>query len=204
MDLAVIATVYIVIVVAELPDKSMIATLVMGSRSSPLFVWIGASAAFLIHVVLAVVAGKLLLLLPHTVLQIIVATLFVGGALYLILVPEREVLAEGEAAAGAQVPAEGETAAAKRLEVAGTAFGVVLVGELGDITQLLTINLVAKYHAPLEVGIGAALAFVTDAALGAFAGRALLRLLPISTIRVAGGLIFLGFAAVTLYTLVAR
>ncbi len=88
--------------------------------------------------------------------------------------------------------------------MAATAFGVILVGELGDITQLLTINLVAKYHAPLEVGLGAALAFITDAALGAFAGRALLRVLPIAKIRMAGGVIFLGFAAVTLYNLVAR
>jgi len=197
MDFAVIATVFVVILIAELPDKSMIATLVMGSRSNPFFVWIGASSAFLVHTVLAVVAGKLLLLLPHTALEIIVTVLFVGGALYLLFVPEKEEEAKGEA------EAEGEDSAAVGFKIAATAFGVIFIGELGDITQLLTINLVAKYHAPLEVGIGAGLAFITDAALGAFAGKALLRVLPLAKIRIAGGLVFLGFAGVTLYNLVA-
>ena len=57
MDLGVVATVFAVILLAELPDKSMIATLVMGSRSNPLLVWIGASSAFLFHTVLAVIGG---------------------------------------------------------------------------------------------------------------------------------------------------
>jgi putative Ca2+/H+ antiporter (TMEM165/GDT1 family) len=197
MDFAVIATVFVVILIAELPDKSMIATLVMGSRSNPFFVWIGASSAFLVHTVLAVVAGKLLLLLPHTVLEIIITVLFVGGAFYLLFVPEKEEEAKGED------EAEDEDSAAVGFRIAATAFGVIFIGELGDITQLLTINLVAKYHAPLEVGIGAGLAFITDAALGAFAGRALLRVLPLAKIRIAGGLVFLGFAGVTLYNLVA-
>jgi putative Ca2+/H+ antiporter (TMEM165/GDT1 family) len=197
MDFAVIATVFVVILIAELPDKSMIATLVMGSRSNPFFVWIGASSAFLVHTVLAVVAGKLLLLLPHTVLEIIVTVLFVGGAIYLLFVPEKEEEAKGE------TEAEAEDTAAAGFRIAATAFGVIFIGELGDITQLLTINLVAKYHAPVEVGIGAGLAFITDAALGAFAGRALLRVLPLAKIRIAGGLVFLGFAGVTLYNLVA-
>ena len=190
MNFAVIATVFLVILLSELPDKSMIATLVMGSRSNPLFVWIGCSVAFLCHTVLAVVAGRLLLLLPHTVLEIIISTLFVGGALYLLLVPEKEEIAEGENEAAA------ESASMANLKVMITAFGVILAGEFGDITQLLTVNLVARYNNPLSVGVGAALAFIADAALAAFAGRALLRVLPVSKIRVAGGVVFLGFAAV--------
>jgi putative Ca2+/H+ antiporter (TMEM165/GDT1 family) len=197
MDLAVIATVFVVILLAELPDKSMIATLVMGSRSNPLLVWIGASAAFMVHTVAAVLAGRLLLLLPHTTLEVIISILFVGGALYLLLVPERAEVAKGEA------EAEADDATFAGFKVVATAFGVILVGELGDITQLLTVNLVARYHNPLSVGVGAALAFLADAALAAFAGRALLRVLPVRKIRVAGGLVFLGFAAVTIYTLVA-
>lgn len=197
MNLAVVGTVFIVILVAELPDKSMIATLVMGSRSNPLLVWIGASTAFIAHTVLAVVAGRLLLLLPHTTLEIIVSILFLGGALYLLLVPEKAEIAEGERDAAREDPRN------QGFKVALTAFGVIAVGELGDITQLLTVNLVAKYHAPLSVGLGAGLACVVDAALGAFGGRALLRVLPVARIRVLGGLVFLGFAGWTIYTLVA-
>jgi putative Ca2+/H+ antiporter (TMEM165/GDT1 family) len=197
MDLNIAATAFFVILLAELPDKSMIATLVMGSRSNPLLVWVGASAAFLVHTALAVAAGRLLLLLPHTTLEVVVSILFVAGALYLLVVPEKEQVAKGEA------EAEAEEAAFKGLKVVATAFGVIMLGEIGDITQLLTVNLVARYHAPLTVGVGAALAFIADAALGAFAGRALLRVLPVRTIRVIGGLVFLGFAGATIYTLVA-
>ncbi len=198
MNLSVMSTVFAVILLSELPDKSMIATLVLGSRSNPLYVWIGSSAAFLVHTVLAVMAGRLLLLLPHTMLEIIISTLFVGGALYLLLVPEKVVIAQGEKGV------EDEPPSTARFKVIATAFGVVLVGELGDITQLLTVNLVARYNNPLSVGVGAGLAFVADAALAAFSGRALLRVLPVRMIRVAGGLVFLGFAAVTIYNLVAR
>ena len=38
-------------------------------------------------------------------------------------------------------------------------------------------------------------------AIGAFGGRALLRLLPLSVIRRGGGVILLGFAAFSIYTL---
>jgi putative Ca2+/H+ antiporter (TMEM165/GDT1 family) len=198
MDFAVVGTVFVVIFLAELPDKSMIATLVMGSRSKPLLVWIGASSAFLVHTAIAVVAGRLLLLLPHTVLEIIVSALFIAGALYLLLVPEKAEIEKGEA------EAEADLDSFAGFKVIAAAFGVVLVGEIGDITQLLTVNLVAKYHAPWSVGVGAAAAFVADAALAAFAGRALLRVLPVRTVRVIGGLVFLGFAAATIYTLASR
>lgn len=199
MDFAVLAIVFGVILLSELPDKSMIATLVMGSRSNPLFVWIGASAAFLLHTVVAVLAGRLLLLLPHSALEVIISALFVGGACYLLFVPEKVEIEKGEDEAAA----EAEKTMSTGLKVILTAFGVILLGELGDITELMTVNLVAKYHNPLSVGVGAGLAFLADAALAAFAGRALLRVLPVRRIRIAGGLVFLGFASVTLYTLVA-
>ena len=43
----------------------MIATLIMGSRARPVLVWLGASAAFCVHVTLAVAAGRLLTCCPH-------------------------------------------------------------------------------------------------------------------------------------------
>jgi len=90
VNLALIATVFAVIAVAELPDKTMIATLVMGSRSRPVLVWIGASAAFAVHVTVAVVAGHLLTLLPHRAVEIVVTVLFLAGAAYLLFVPEKK------------------------------------------------------------------------------------------------------------------
>src|SRR5947209_7448644 len=102
----------------------MIATLVMGSRGRPLAVWLGASAGFGVHVVVAVVAGRLLQLLPHRVVEGVIAGVFLAGAAYLLLVPERTEIRKGSEEA--QV-AEGRTAA----RVALTAFTVILVGEIG-------------------------------------------------------------------------
>jgi len=195
VSLGVLATVFALILVAELPDKTMIATLVMGSRARPLWVWLGASGAFVVHAAVAVAAGRLLELLPHRVLDAVVAVLFLGGAAYLLLVPEAEEEARGEEAAEVEVPG-------KATKVVATAFGVILVGEIGDLTQLLTVNLVARFHQPLSVFAGASAALVSAAAIGAFGGRALLRFISVNVIRKAGGVLLLGFAGYSIYALV--
>jgi Ca2+/H+ antiporter, TMEM165/GDT1 family len=195
VSLSVIATVFGLIAIAELPDKTMIATLVMGSRSRPLFVWLGASAAFAIHVTVAVAAGRLLELLPHRTLEIVVTILFFAGAVYLLVVPEKSEEHRGE------LEAERDTGAAG-FKVVLTAFTVILVGEIGDLTQLLTVNLVARYHQPYSVFVGALAGLLTISALGAFGGRALLRVLSLSLIRRIGGLVLLGFAGSNIYSLV--
>ena len=193
MQLGLILGVFALIFVAELPDKTMIATLIMGSRYRPVLVWIGATAAFAIHAGIAVLAGGLLALLPHRWVEAVTALLFAGGAAYLLLVPEKEQEEEGAAEVD-EAPAG--------LRPVGTAFVVIFVGEFGDLTQILTANLAAKYHQPLPVFIGAFAALATVAALGAFGGRALLRVLPLKVIRKAGGLLLAGFAVYTLVTLI--
>jgi len=84
MNLAVVATCFAVIFVAELPDKTALASLMLGTRYRAGFVFAGVAAAFTVHVVLAVSAGSLLFLLPHRVMEAVVAVLFgVGAALML-------------------------------------------------------------------------------------------------------------------------
>jgi len=201
VSIAIIATTFALVAAAELPDKTMIATLVMGSRSRPLPVWLGASAAFLVHVTLAVAAGRLLELLPHRALEVVITVLFLAGAVYLIFVPERSEEDKG-AREGEGMPESPAAPATGTAKVAATAFGVILVGEFGDLTQLLTINLVARYHQPYSVFTGALAALVAVAALGAFGGRALLRFVPLAVIRRIGGVVLAGFAAYGIYSLV--
>jgi len=195
VSVGVVVVTFLLVAVAELPDKTMIATLFMAARASPVMVWLGASAAFALHVVLAVVAGRILQLLPHRILESVVTALFIAGAAYLLLVPEKAAeskgIEEAEAAKGALAS-----------KVFVSAFAVILVGEFGDLTQLLTVNLVAKYHQPLSVGVGAFCALTTVCAIGAFAGRALLRVVPLQLIRRLSGALLLGFAAYGIYSLV--
>jgi Ca2+/H+ antiporter, TMEM165/GDT1 family len=180
VHLAVIALVFGLIFLAELPDKTALASLVLGTRYRPLYVWAGAAAAFLVHVTLAVALGSLLTLLPHRILEVIVAVLFLLGAVLLLRGRHGEEDENLGIAAGTS-----PTFA----RVASTAFVVILVAEFGDLTQLVTANLAAKYHDPVSVGIGAVLGLWAVAALAIAGGRSLLRLVPISVItRVAAGI----------------
>jgi Ca2+/H+ antiporter, TMEM165/GDT1 family len=196
LNVGTVLTVFVVIALAELPDKTMIATLLMGSRGAPLWVWLGAAGAFLVHVGFAVVAGQLLAHLPHTTLEVVVIILFAGGAAYLLFVPQRAEAERGEREALGEVQG-------RHARVALSAFGVILVGEFGDLTQVLTVNFVAKTHEPASVALGAAAALLAISAFAAFSGRALVRIVPTATIRKIGGVVLVGFTAYSLAQLVS-
>jgi Ca2+/H+ antiporter, TMEM165/GDT1 family len=193
MHIATIATVFAVIFIAELPDKSLFASLVLGTRYRALWVWLGVSAAFIVHVTIAVVAGHLLTLLPHRAVEAVVAVLFAAGAV-LLLLPERGDDAADDETASAK-PATGVAS------VILTSFGVVFIGEWGDITQIATANLAAKYDDPISVGIGAALGLMAVAAVAITAGSTLLRVVSISVVRRVAGVILAVFAVVAAVSL---
>ena len=148
MSLAIAATVFAVIFTAELPDKTALASLVLGSRYRPTWVFAGVAAAFAVHVGLAIAAGSVLGLLPHRPLEIIVAALFAIGAVLLLRARHGD---DDE-----HVELHGREPGFWR--VAGTSFMVILVAEFGDLTQIATATLAARYHDPASVATGAVLA----------------------------------------------
>ena len=77
--LLLLVTVFAVTFVAELPDKSLFASLVLGTHYRPGHVWLGVAAAFAVHVTLSVVAGGLLTLAPKSVIDFVTAGLFLAG-----------------------------------------------------------------------------------------------------------------------------
>ncbi len=155
--------VFVAIFLAELPDKTALASLILGARYRASLVWAGVAAAFTVHVALAIAAGSLLRLLPHRPLQIVVAVLFAVGAVLLL----RE---GGEDEEETDAPPEGLSP----WRVVATSFTVILVAEFGDLTQILTANLAARYHDPVAVAIGAVLALWSVGALAIVGGKALL------------------------------
>jgi putative Ca2+/H+ antiporter (TMEM165/GDT1 family) len=202
MNPVVILTVFGVIVVAELPDKSLFASLVLGTRFRPLWVWVGVTAAFAVHVTIAVVAGGLLTLLPHRLVLAIVAVLFGLGSAFLLFGSEE--LSEEEAeeaaieAARATPPSRARAAGTALL----TSFSVIFVGEFGDITQIATANFAARYDDPLSVWLGAFIGLSSVAALAIVAGRGLLRVVPVALVRRIAGLVLALLAVLTLVELV--
>ena len=193
LDLAITALVFGAIFLVELPDKTFVATLVLATRYRPLLVWIGVAAAFLVQTVVAVAFGGLISRLPHTPVQIAAISLFVLGGLILLRGAARADAEEQEAE---EEFAAKSTTAATGLRAATTSFLILFLAEWGDLSQLLTASLAAKYRDPLSVGVGAFLALATVSGLAAVLGRGLLQRLRLATLRRVGVLVCLALAVI--------
>lgn len=79
------ALVFGVVFLAELPDKTALAGLVLGTRYRASYVFAGVAAAFALHVALAVAAGSVLTLLPQQIVHALTGVLFLGGAAVLLM-----------------------------------------------------------------------------------------------------------------------
>ncbi len=196
MNIGAFLGIFALMFLLELPDKTMIATIVMSTKARPTSIVIGASAGFIVQMALAVAAGSLLTLLPVHIKDFIVALLFLAGAAYLFLSSEEQAEEEGAH------EAEAERAASRTREIA-TAFAVIFVGEFGDLTQIQAANFSAKTHQPFEVFLASSLALVLVSFVGAYGGQLLQRVVPLEKIRLAGGVIFAGLGIYTLVKLFA-
>jgi putative Ca2+/H+ antiporter (TMEM165/GDT1 family) len=185
--LLIVAIVFGTVFAAELPDNSGLASLVLGTRYRPAGVFAGAFAAFAVHVVLAVTCGSLLALLPHKIVQIAVAVVFLAGAV-LVLRTDDDDDDEARLKAGA----------AGFWAVTATSFVVILLAELGDLSDIVIANFAARYHDPVPVGIGSVLALWAVVALAIVGGRGLQRILPMRWIARLAALVMVVMAGFTL------
>lgn len=195
LDVVVIALAFAAIFVVELPDKTFIATLVLSTKFRPLFVWIGVALAFLAQTLIAVGLGKAASFLPDTVVHVAAALMFLVGAVILL----REARAH-EASEGA----EEEDFAAKAGEARGfkvilTSFLVLFAAEWGDLSQLLTLSLVAKYDDPVSVFLGAWGALLAVSGLAVLVGRVLLARIRLSLLHYLGASVCLLMACLTVW-----
>jgi Ca2+/H+ antiporter, TMEM165/GDT1 family len=141
-----------------------------------------------VHAVIAVTVGVVLFaILPKQVLDPVVAAMFLFGAVYAWRegTKEESGLAEKEAS---------------KHEVVLTAFVVIFLAEWGDLTQILTANLAAKYHSAFSVALGAILALWAVAALAVASGQTLLRFVNIANIRKITAVILLILTAYTAWS----
>ncbi|MET7764375.1 TMEM165/GDT1 family protein [Streptomyces sp. NPDC005393] len=187
----VAAVVFCVVFLAELPDKTALAGLMLGTRYRASYVFVGVAVAFAVHVGIALAAGSALGLLPHRLLQAIVGALFLGGAAMLLFKKddhEEEI----------RKPADQSF-----WKVSGAGFTLILVAEFGDLTQIMTANLAARYDDPLSVGVGAVLALWSVAALGILGGRTLMKYVPLRLITKVAAMVMLALGGFSLYEAVA-
>jgi putative Ca2+/H+ antiporter (TMEM165/GDT1 family) len=187
--LAVFAIALFAILLVELPDKTLVATLVLSTRYRPRPVLAGVASAFAVQCVLAVTAGGLLHLLPHRLLEGIVAVLFALGAFLLA----RESVSSEEDEVAESTPA-GSGLSDRR--IFGISFGVLFAAEWGDASQLATAALVARYGQPVAIGLGAFIALVGVAVLAVWLGKVILRRVPLQLLHRLAAVLFGVFAVI--------
>ncbi len=195
MSIRYLLQAFVIVFPAELPDKTMIATIILVTRfRRPGWVWVGATAAFAVHVVAAVAAGGAIGLLPDRLVKVVVAVLFTIGAVLLLRAARSHEVDE-------ELEGEGRVLhATVRATILGS-FGLIVLAEWGDLTQLATASLAAKSGSPVSTGVGAILALAAVAAIAAASGRRLVDRVPIHKINYVGAAVFAALATWTIVEL---
>jgi putative Ca2+/H+ antiporter (TMEM165/GDT1 family) len=181
------------IFLAELGDKTQLTAMALALRYPWQRIFVGIAAAFVVLNLGAVVVGKVLfLLLPIFWVTLVSALLF----LYFGYSTLRHACDADDDGDGAPRPAA---------TAARTAFIMIFMAELGDKTQLVTASQAAVHSASLSgmaaVFASSTLALWSVSLLGIFAGKQLVRFIPLCWIHRCAGLMFLVFGLVSLWRL---
>jgi Ca2+/H+ antiporter, TMEM165/GDT1 family len=178
-----------VVLLVELPDKTLVASLVLSTRYRPGPVLLGVSLAFVVQSVIAVTAGGLLHVLAHWAVEGAVALLFAIGAALLL----REGFSEPE---HLDIDEHAARLAAPFWRVVLTSFGVIFAAEWGDASQLATAALAARLGRPVAVGVGAWLALTAVATIAVIAGQVIIKRVPVRMVHRVAGVLFAVFAVI--------
>jgi putative Ca2+/H+ antiporter (TMEM165/GDT1 family) len=153
--------VFVVIFVAELPDKTALTALVLATRHRPLPVFVGTALALAVQSLVAVAAGQLFALLPARPVHVAAGIVFVASAIVMWVRKQGAPKDAGELPTRQLGPAR----------TAAFIFGIVFVAEWGDLTQLATAALAAQYRSPVVVFASSTLALWAVAAIAVFVGN---------------------------------
>lgn len=178
-------TSYVLIVAAEMGDKSQLVCMTLAARHRAAPVILGAIAAFVLLNTLAVVFGVAIAnWLPEYVIAATVAVLFTVFGILALRVEEPDDDEEVQEKSGHGI--------------FFTTFLLITVAEFGDKTQLAVVAL-SSTAVPLAVWLGSTLALVSTSALGVLAGRTILQKIPLTLLHKISGSIFLILAAIAAY-----
>jgi putative Ca2+/H+ antiporter (TMEM165/GDT1 family) len=161
-DVKLLGAVFTVIFVAELPDKTALATLVLATRYAPLPVFLGAALALTVQSLVAIAAGGLVSLLPARPVHIGAGLLFIVSAI---------VMWRRKEEGGDEETARASKSEPTFLRALSSTFGVVFIAEWGDLTQLATAGLAARYENLVTVFFGATLALWTVTGIAVLIGN---------------------------------
>jgi putative Ca2+/H+ antiporter (TMEM165/GDT1 family) len=180
-----------VIFVAELPDKTALASLVLATRHRALPVFLGSSLALTVQSFVAVAAGSVFALLPEGPVHIGAGILFLVSA---VLMWFRKDDDDDEKNGPGSSPTK-DTGTFWRSFT--TTFGVIFVAEWGDLTQIATAAFAARERAPVLVFASATIALWAVTAIAVLIGNRAARVLHPAIMQRVAALLF-GFVGVAL------
>jgi putative Ca2+/H+ antiporter (TMEM165/GDT1 family) len=174
-----LVTVFGAIFVGQLSGKSALAALVLATRYRAFPVLAGAALALATHSAIAVAAGSVLSLLPARPVQVGAGLLFVASAVYMWFRKGDKVTGLGEL-----------ERSATSMRIFGSSLAMVFVAEWGDLTQIGTATLAARYGRPLLVVLGATCALWSATGIAILVGRGVGHLLRPGLIQKIASIIF--------------
>ena len=187
------AVTFSAIFLAELPDKTMIATLLLSTHfHRRLPVWGGVTLGYAVHVLLAVIFGTALSQFPTTPIHVLVGLLFLTGG----------VMTWRTGSSADQNETAKWSDSMSNARVVWTAASVILVAEFGDLTQLATAGFAARFDDPIAVGIGSIAALSSVSGLAVLAGGWLQKKVPLHKIQRVAAVLFAVIGTVTLVSAV--
>lgn len=185
-------SIYSIIFLAELPDKTAFATLLLATKGRPTGVFLGVAAAFLAQCMVAVTFGHLIGLFPERWVHLGAGLVFLGFAAHTWFFQEEE-----EEALEHQT--EESPIGPRFLQVVWRSFLVIFIAEWGDLTQLATASFSARYtqHQP-TVFFASVAALWSVTAIAVAVGHRLKALVKPKVMKIIGTAVF---AVVGLYFL---
>ena len=171
-------SIFAVIFVAELPDKTTLASLVLATRHRAMPVLLGACGALAVQSLIAVAAGSLLSMLPQRIVHIGSGVLFLVSAVVMWVRHEDE----GDIKDDPNAITFGKSL--------WMAFSVVFVAEWGDLTQIATAGFAARVARPVLVFAAATAALWSVAIIAVSVGNRAGRLLNPDVTRKVASVLF--------------
>jgi putative Ca2+/H+ antiporter (TMEM165/GDT1 family) len=181
--------VFVAIFLAELPDKTMFATLMLATQlRRPLAVWVGVSIAYCTHVVIAVLFGSALSKLPERPIHLLVGLVFLVSGVVMFRSSSEE-----------QQHSNTYDQPKSFFHVAYLSMSTILVAEFADLTQLATVGFSVRMEDSLGVAIGAASALCAVSAIAVIAGSALQKRFNLRIVQRVASIFFVlfGFVAIS-------
>ena len=181
--------VFVAIFLAELPDKTMFATLMLSTRMRrPLAVWIGVSIGYCTHVTVAVLFGSALSKLPERPIHAVVGFVFYVSGILMFRSSRDKQEKQDEIKVSRNF-----------FQVVYISTSAILVAEFADLTQLATVGFAVRTGDSLGVAIGAATALCTVSAIAVAAGAWLQRKVKLQLVQRAASVFFIIFGILSLF-----